>query len=111
MCTLSALLAKYLVVLKAMDEIKEESVGDAQSDASSYIRLLEDPQFIVALTVAQIILSFLNPVTRALQAKDCNLADAYKDISVAKECIRDTRKDESWDKVWVRLDKLQSQLE
>ena len=57
MCTLSAVLAKYPVILKAMDRIKEDSVGDARSDASSYICLLEDPQFILALTVAQVISS------------------------------------------------------
>jgi hypothetical protein len=74
--TLSAMLAKYPTILKAMDRIMEESSGESRSDASSYIRLLEDSQFIVALTVAQAILSFLDPVTKALQAKDCNLAGA-----------------------------------
>lgn len=53
-----------------MEKIRDESSGDSRCDTSSYIRLLEDPQFIVALTVAQAILS---PVTKALQAKDCNL--------------------------------------
>ena len=66
-CTLSAVLAKYPVILKAMDRIKEDSVEDARSDASSYIRLIEDPQFIVALTVAQVILSFIDPITRAVR--------------------------------------------
>ena len=56
-CTLSAMLAKYPT--KILDRIREEGSGDSQSDACSYIRLLEDPQFIVALTVAQAILSFL----------------------------------------------------
>ena len=50
--TLSAVLAKYPTSLEAMDRIREESSGDSRSDASSYIRLLEDPQFIVVLTVA-----------------------------------------------------------
>ena len=35
------------------------------------------------------------------EVKDCNLADAYKDVSLAKKCIGDARKDEIWDKVWV----------
>ena len=51
-CTLSAMIAKYPTILKAMDRIREESSGDSRSDASSYIRLLEDPQFIVALIIA-----------------------------------------------------------
>ena len=97
--TLSAMLAKYPTILKAMEKIRDERSGDSRCDASSYIRLLEDPQFIVALTVAQAIISFLDPVTKALQAKDCNLAGAYKDVALAKECIRDARQDSCWDKV------------
>ena len=67
----------YDIEFKAMERIREDSSGEARSDASSYIRLLEDPQFIVALTVAQAILSFLDPVTKA---KDCDLTIAYKDV-------------------------------
>ena len=90
--------------------IREVSSGDSQSDASSYVRLLEDPQFIVALTVAQVILSFLDPVTKALQAKDCNLAGAYKDVALAKECIRDARQDSCWDKVWNRIEQVATSI-
>ena len=35
------------------------------------------------------VLSNLGSVTKALQNIDCNLADAYKQGSLAKECIRD----------------------
>ena len=66
-----------------LEKIRDCSTGDARSDASSYIRLLEDSQFIVALTV---VLSFLGNVTTALQSTDCNLADAYDDVALAKEC-------------------------
>lgn len=48
-----------------------------------YIRLLEDSQFIGALTVSQFVLSFLGTVTTALQSTDCNLADAYDDVALA----------------------------
>ena len=109
-CTLSAMLAKYPTILKAMERIREESSGDSRCDASSYIRLLEDPQFIVALTVAQAVLSFLDPVTKALQAKDCNLAGAYKDVALAKECIRDARQDSCWDKVRNRIEQVASSI-
>lgn len=60
-------------------------------------RLLKDPQFIVALTVAQVI---LNTVIKLLQAKDCNIADAYHDVALAKECIRDARKGPSTSQLW-----------
>ena len=52
--TLSAFLAKYGSVLLALDEISPSSSGDA----SAYSRLLQDSEFIVALTVSQFVLSF-----------------------------------------------------
>ena len=47
----------------------------------------------------QAILGFLSSATLALQAKTCDLAEAYKDITVAKKCIQDKRNDDSWEKV------------
>ena len=58
--TLSALIAKYVTVVETMDRIKDSSTGEARNDASSYIRLLEDSNFVVALVVAQAVLSFLS---------------------------------------------------
>ena len=105
-CTISALIAKYPTVLETMGRIKDSSTGDSRSDASSHIRLLEDSQFVVPLVVAQVVLSFLSSVTIALQAKDCDLAEAYRDVSAAKKCIQDARKDDCWEKVWSRIETL-----
>ena len=66
------------------DEISSSSSGDAKRHASAYSRLLQDSEFIVALTVSQFVLSFLAQVTKSLQAKSCNLGDAYKSITLAK---------------------------
>ena len=104
--TLSALLAKYAEILRTLEKIRDCSMGEARADASSYIRLLEDSQFIVALT-AQFVLSFLGRVTTALQSRDCNLADAYNDVALARECIRDSRNEACWG-VWNRMDRLSS---
>jgi len=39
--------------------------------------------------------SFTLPVvTKTLQAKDCNLSEAYKDILKSKACVQDNRTDE-----------------
>jgi len=81
--TLSALLSKYVEVLKALENIRDSSTAEARSDASSYMRLMEDLQFIVALTVSQLVLSFLGAVTTALQSTECNLADAYDNVALA----------------------------
>ena len=51
--TLSALLSKYVEVIRALETIRDCSTADARSDAASYIHLLEDSQFLVALTVSQ----------------------------------------------------------
>ena len=78
-------------------------------DASSYSRLLQDPQFTVAPTVEQIIfsfLSFLSTVTKSIQAKDCNIAEAYHDVALARECIRDARKNICCERVWKRIEQV-----
>lgn len=48
----------------------ERLLGETKSDVGSYIRLSCEPYFIVALTVALVILSFLGPMTKSLQAKE-----------------------------------------
>ena len=101
--TLSSLLSKYSKVLKALENIRDSSTAEARSDASSYMRLMEDSQFIVALTVSQFVLSFLGAVTTALQGAECNLADAYDDVGLARECIRDSRSEECWKQLWTRV--------
>jgi len=70
--TLSTLLAKYPTVLDALDTISDSSTGDAKSDAESCIRLMESSAFIVAVSVAQFVLSYLALVTKTLQAKQCD---------------------------------------
>ena len=104
--TLSALIAKYVTVLETMGRIKDSSKGDARSDACSYMRLLEDSQFVVALVVTQAALGFLSSMTLALQDKHCDLAEAYRDVNAAKKCIQDARKDDCWEKVWSRIEML-----
>ena len=99
----SALLAKYGSVLLALDEILSSRSGNAKRDASAYSHLLQDSEFIVALTVSQFVLSFLAQVTKSLQAKSCNLGDADQRVTLAKECIKSARGDESWQKVWSRI--------
>jgi hypothetical protein len=99
--TLVSLLSKYVVVLKALENIRDSSTAEARSDASSYIRLMEDSQFIVALTVTQFVLSFLGTVITTLQSTECNLAAAYHDVALARECIRDSRNEEYWKKLWA----------
>ena len=70
--------------------------------------MLEDSQFLVALVVSQHVLSFLGPLTRALQSVDCNLVDAYNDIELARKYIHDSRNEDCWKKVWSKVNHLAS---
>ena len=106
--TLSALLSKYIEVIRALEKIRDSSTADSRTDAASYIRMLEDSQFLVALVVSQHVLSFLGPVTRALQSVDCNLVDAYNDIELARKCIHDSRNEDCWKKVWSKVNHVAS---
>ena len=101
--TLSSVLAKYPTVLDALDTISDSSTGDAKSEAESYIRLMESSAFIVAVSVAQFVLSYLALVTKTLQAKQCDLVQAYKDVELAKECIHDARNEQTWATLWDRI--------
>ncbi|CAB3980295.1 52 kDa repressor of the inhibitor of the kinase-like [Paramuricea clavata] len=49
--TLSALMAKYSLVMETFKQIAAQSKGEPRHNAQSYIRLMETPQFIVALVV------------------------------------------------------------
>lgn len=103
--TVSALLAKYATVLDALDKIVKESTGDSKTDASAFIRLLEDPQFIVALVVSQGVLSYLGSVTKLLQEKACDLGEAYENVKLAKSCIENSRNNEQyWNKLWSSIE-------
>ena len=84
---LSALLAKYGSVLLALDEISSSSSGDAKRDASLiHVTLLQDSEFMDALTVFQFVLSScFSPINKV--PTSCNLGDAYQSVTLAKECI------------------------
>ena len=100
---MSALIAKYKLILEALEQIQATSNGDAKRDAGTYIRLLSDSKFLVYLVVAQFILRYCSCVTKALLAVNCDLDKAYKDVHVSKEAIVNARNETTWNKVWGRI--------
>ena len=86
---LSALLPKHCSVIQALERIADCRRGEAQIEARAHVRLLNDSRFVVALVVTQAVLSFFACVTKTLQAKDCNLGEAYKSIYISKACVQD----------------------
>ena len=108
--TLSALVAKYPIVLTALDSIRESSTGDAKMKSGAYARLLEHSSFIVSLIITQFILSYLDPVSKMLQSKQYNLGETYKDIEISRKCIEEARKDDCWRKVWDIIETLANSI-
>ena len=88
-------------MLRTLQSITYCSRGEARCDAASYMRLMEDSQFNVALTASKFVLSILRRVTIALQS---NLVDAYNDDALASKSIQDS----CWYGVWNRIDRLSS---
>ena len=88
---MSALIVNYKLILDALEQIQDTRNGDAKRDAGTYIRLLSDSKFLVFLVVAQFILNNCSCVTKTLQAVNCDLDKAYKDVHVSKEAIANAR--------------------
>ena len=53
----------------------------------------------MSLVVAQFILSYCSSVTKTLQAVNCDLGKAYKDVHVSKEVIANARNETTCNKV------------
>lgn len=64
-----------------MERIADCNIGDVENEASAYLRVLSDLTSIVAIAVAQDVLSFFAVVTKTLQAKDCNLNNKHKSLA------------------------------
>ena len=75
---MSSIMTNYKSVHTALSEIESVSTSDARTNASGYRRFLEDPECIVALVVAQCVLSLLKPLTLFLQKTDCNMVDVFE---------------------------------
>ena len=103
---LSALNAKYKLILEALEQIQDTRNGDTKRDACTYICLLSDSKFLVSLVVAQFILSYCSCVTKTLQAVNYDLGKAYKDVQVSKEAIANAHIETTWNKVCSRIESI-----
>ena len=101
--TLSALLSKYLEVL---EKIRDCSTTDVRNDATSYIRL---SQFIVALAVSVCfeLSRFCDYSTSKYRLQP---TDAYNDVELARECIRDSQSENCWERVWNQIEQVASAI-
>ena len=58
------MIAKYTLILEALEQIQDTSNGDAKRDACTYIRLLSYYKFMVSFVVAQFILSYYSCIQK-----------------------------------------------
>ena len=89
---MSSIMTNYKSVHTALSEIESVSTSDARTNASGYRRFLEDPECIVALVVAQCVLSLLKPLTLFLQKTDCNMVDAFEESKILIELLKEKRR-------------------
>lgn len=78
--TLSVVIRKYAAILSSLEDVRYEStVPDARTKATAFVNMMEKSTFIVAIVVAQHILSYMKPLTLALQSSQCDVYKAFVD--------------------------------
>lgn len=78
--TLSVVIGKYAAILSSLEDVRYEStVPDARTKATAFVNMMEKSTFIVAIVVAQHILSYMKPLTLALQSSQCDVYKAFVD--------------------------------
>ena len=75
--SLSAIIANYSTFCESLIKNEDKSSGDTKSKASGHRRMLEDPEFFIAIAVPQHVLSFLKPLTLFLQKANCDMDVAF----------------------------------
>ncbi|CAG2255405.1 unnamed protein product [Mytilus edulis] len=100
--TVSSLLANYKSVHAALTKIENVSTSDARTNASGYRCYLEDPECIVAVLVAQFVLSILKPLTLFLQKTDCNMVDVFEESKILLELLQEKRTEEIFSELFRR---------
>lgn len=92
--SLSAIISNYSNLHNALITIEENISGESKVKAGGHRRLLEDPEFIIRITVAQYVLSYLKPLTLSLQKTDCDMVIAFDEAQNTLTTLRTLRTNE-----------------
>ena len=99
------MITKYKAIYNALKDISiESSNADARTKADSFLRLLLSSGFIVALFVAQFILSFSHPLSMALQKTDCDIIKAYQNAKHCQTTISAQRNESKFKELWKKAE-------
>ncbi len=85
--TLTWLVSNYAGIIDVLDNIQEESSGQASADAFSYKNSLTNFEFLVAVVAVQHILGYIRPLSISLQATDCDLVQAFTEAKNLTEVM------------------------
>ncbi|VDI17171.1 Hypothetical predicted protein [Mytilus galloprovincialis] len=107
----SSLMAQYQSVHSAISKIETVSSADARTNAAGFRRLLEDSEFIIAIVVAQFVLSLLKPLTLFLQKTDCNMVTAFDEANGLIKILGEKRNDEQFNQLFSRAKRIADRLE
>jgi hypothetical protein len=64
--------------------------------------MLEDPEFIIAIVVAQYVLSFLKPLTLFLEKTNCDMVVAFDEVPNTLNTIKELRTDDKFSELFAR---------
>ena len=115
LATVSYVIAKYKAIHLALHDISiESSQTEVRNNAMSYYRLMQSWTFIVALVVAQFVLSFTHPLCLSLQKVSCDVVKAYHNAKLCRETISRQRSvtkfKEMWEKAKIIAPEISSNL-
>jgi len=100
--SLSAIITNYSKIYESFIKIEGTSSGDDKLKACGHRRMLEDPEFIIAIVVAQYVLSFLKPSTLFLQKTNCDMVIAFDETQSTLNTLKGLRTDEKFSQVIAR---------
>ena len=109
--TLSSVIAKYHAIYVALRDISLESADvEARTKVDAFQRLMLSSSFIVALVVAQFILSFSHPLCQALQKTDCDIIKAYRNAKSCQTIVSSQRNESKFSELWKKAEAIATEI-
>lgn len=108
--SIDCMLQNYLPVCKAVEEIKQSSSGQSESDADSFLCRLMTFEFVASGVICHHLLAYTRPLTVALQEKECDLYKAHSMAQRLVQSLKSERKDDKFQNLWSRIKRIAATL-
>lgn len=101
--SVSCLLANYQQVLAALEDVEDQSSGQASSDAESFLLKLKQFATIFSAVCTQSVLAYLRPLSLALQNPSSDLLAAHEHAKLTLSALKSKRNtSEHFDSIYDR---------